>query len=238
MANLFDFKKGIFLIFAAGMGIIRPGAAQSPESWSATASYDTSAIAELFTTIPVGFTFISSKGTTISTRGWLNGSLRWRNLDVTTKQGTLNEGQLTYSRQKVWDNQHRVTFEIKWKGATLTANLPLPFVQKIRFNLYTDSLKRNNPFYLNVEGKFSNGRIYPLDTGMVAFCKKKGVGILKGNILDVSDTDTSAHFAIIETWLKTDSSLRDCTKIPVKILPDPSSLPTEQQLLNKWEKRH
>lgn len=233
----FGGKKMILFLLVIWMAKVNNAIGQPQQPPTVRVSYDTAAIPALFTTIPVGFTFVSSNGKSVSTRGWLRGRLGWKNLHVSTKQGVIHDGQLTYDRQKVWDNKHQVTFEVKMDDSTFVVSLSLPFVKNIRFNLYTDSLKRDNPFYLNVEGEFSNGRIYPLDTSMVVFRKLKGGGTLDGNVITVTKKDTDTHFVTVETRLKTDSGLIDRVKIPVKILPDPSTLPSEQELLNKWEKR-
>lgn len=209
---------------------------QQRGEYSVQAAYDSSAIPELFNTIPVGFTF-SAQGNSVSTRGYLHGRLRWNELEVTTEQGSVRNGELTFDRNKVWKNDHQVTFRIRIKDTTLLCNLALPYVEQLRFNLYTDSLKRDNPFYLNVEGRFSSGRVYPLDTGMVDY-RKTGGGTLAGNVLTVTQQDSNVHAVKVYAWLKTDPSLKDCVNVPVKILPDPSTLPTEQQLFDKWKKKN
>jgi hypothetical protein len=209
--------------------------AQPQKEIRVRASYDSSAVPELFNTIPVGFTFSYPDGSSSSTRGWLHGHMRWNSLQITTPQGVLHNGQLTFDREKVWRNNHEITFYIRVNDTSLVCALPLPYIQKIRFNLYTDSLKRNNPFYLNVEGRFSNGRTYPLDTNMVIFSKSGG-GILRGNILSVTTEDTATHAVSIHACLKTDTMMQDHITVPVKIAPDTARLPTEQDLLRRWDR--
>ncbi|MFT3946239.1 MAG: hypothetical protein QM763_04625 [Agriterribacter sp.] len=47
-------------------------------------------------------------------------------------------------------------------------------VDSIYFNLYTDSLKKGAYNYINVEGKFADGRIRPLDSTQLAFHSSSG----------------------------------------------------------------
>jgi|GEM_PF-643498 hypothetical protein len=215
---------------------VLPAQAQSSALRQVIAAYDTTAVAELFNTIPIGFTFIYTDGTRASTQGWLRGRVRWNALEVSTPQGEISRGRLTFNRDKVWQNHHQVTFKIRTADTVLSCSLPLPHVQTLRFNLYTDSLKRDNPYYLNVEGRFSNGRVLPLDTSMVAF-RKKGGGSLAGNVLTVSREDTATRSVEVMCWLKTDPRLQDRTLIPVKIVPDTAALPSEQQLFDRWDTR-
>lgn len=222
----------VWVALLAGNGVLAHAQAQ----YTVQASFDSTAVPELFTTIPIGFTFEFPDGSHAATRGFLHGRMRWNELQVTTAQGEVRNGQLTYDPQKVWQNQHEVTFRIQTRDTVLTCSLPLPYVESLRFNLYTDSLKRDNPFYLNVEGRFSSGRVYPLDTGMVAF-RKEGGGSLEGNVVTVTRDEPEVHSIKVFAWLKLDPALKDSAMIPVKILPDPSTLPTEQQLLDQWKKK-
>lgn len=206
--------------------------AQSQDTASVKAVYDPESIPEVINTIPVGFVFYFPGNHEKSTIGFLHGRIRWSGLQVSSPQGTMKEGQFTFDREKVWDNGHKATFDIKTGGRMFSCNLSLPYLEHIRFNLYTDSLKRGESFYLNVEGRFSSGRVYPLDTGMVAF-QKSGGGELNGQLLLVSRQDTGTHAVMVYTWLKAYPSLRDSVLIPVKILPNPANLPTEQQVLHE-----
>lgn len=47
-------------------------------------------------------------------------------------------------------------------------------IDSIYFNLYTDSLKKGSFNYINVEGKFADGRIRPLDSTQVSFISSYG----------------------------------------------------------------
>lgn len=205
-------------------------AAQSGNLKEAKAVYDPASIPEVINTIPIGFTFYSSGDHEESTKGFLKGRISWNSLEISSPQGIAHHGQFTFNREKTWQNGHEADFEIKIHGKVIHCKLSLPYVKKISFNLYTDSLKRGEPFYLNVEGKFSSGRTYPLDTGMVIFCKSGG-GKLTGQSLLVSHPDTGTHVIMVYSWLKMDPQIRDSILVPVKILPNPVNLPTEQEVL-------
>jgi len=210
------------------------GEANAQVGNSVQAYYDSSSVAELFNRIPVGLTF--SGKTPGATKGWLHGRIGWNELSVTSPQGTVDHGVLTFDRGKVWNNHHRISFKVVFRGETLQTDLLLPYVQSLRFHLFTDSLKRDNPFDLNVEGRFSTGKIYPLDTGMVAFTKMGG-GRLNGNLLTVTGDDSATQRIKVVARLKTDPAISDSIIIPVKIVPDTASLPSEAQLLKKWKRR-
>lgn len=200
---------------------------------SVKASYDTSAVPEVLNTVAVGFTFVFPGGRKESTSGWAGGRILWRSLTIYSAEGVVNGGVLTFDRQKVWNNGHSVSFTVGLRGTTLRCSLPLPYVRRMRFNLYTDSIKRNIPFYLNVEGRFSSGRVYPLDTGMIAF--SSSAGSLAGSVLTVRN-DTAVHRAEVSAWLRADTGMRIRVSIPVKIVPDTAALPTAAQLLRQWKK--
>ncbi|MCC6289980.1 MAG: hypothetical protein IT249_19040 [Chitinophagaceae bacterium] len=54
-------------------------------------------------------------------------------------------------------------------------------IDSIYFNLYTDSLKKGAFNYINVEGKFADGRIRPLDSTQLSF--HSSYGKFSGNSL-------------------------------------------------------
>lgn len=194
------------------------------------AGYDTSAVAELFDHVAVGFVFPDGS----ATQGLLGGRVRWKDLSVVTPQGHTEQGVLFFDREAVWQNHHRVSFTVTYGKKSYQANMPLPYVTALSFRLFTDSLKRDNPFDLNVEGIFSSGKIYPLDTSMVRFSKSGG-GTLSGGILTVAAGDTATHRIGVTATLLFDAAIRDSVSVPVKILPDTATLPTERTLLRRWQ---
>lgn len=224
-------KTGFAFLLLSGLGT---GALHAQVGNSMHASYDSSLIPELFNRIPVGFVFVA--GPAGATQGWLRGRIPWKDLSVTSPQGTVEKGILTFDRGKVWQNHHEVSFTVGYRGRTYRADMPLPYVQSFRFHLFTDSLKRDNPFDLNVVARFSSGKVYPLDTSMVSFTRTGG-GTLAANRLTVSGSDTTTRFIHVVARLRADPALMDTVTIPVKIVPDTASLPSEEQLLKGWQGR-
>lgn len=64
-------------------------------------------------------------------------------------------------------------------GGCLLAGGKADLPKRIYFNLYTDSIKTQLNYYVNVEGEFPNGKILPLDTGLIMFSVDNG--IMSGN---------------------------------------------------------
>lgn len=56
----------------------------------------------------------------------------------------------------------------------IPASLFAQKIDSIYFNLYTDSLKKGTYNYINVEGKFADGRIRPLDSTHLSFISSYG----------------------------------------------------------------
>lgn len=198
------------------------------------ARYDTASVVELFNEVPIGFIFPGNPGG--ATRGWLRGRIGWGALAVTTPQGRVTNGMLVFDRARVWRNNHRVSFRVTYRGHTYTTDMMLPYVTSLYFNLFTDSLKKDNPFDLNVQGRFTSHKVYPLDTGMVAFTKTGG-GTLSAGRLVVTGDDTVTRKIHVVVRLKADPSIADSVWIPVKQIPDTARLPSEQELLDQWKRR-
>ena len=59
-------------------------------------------------------------------------------------------------------------------GRDLPVKLALPVLEEVVINAYTDSIKPILNYYLNVEGKWSNGKVYPLDTRYVTVTVDNG----------------------------------------------------------------
>jgi hypothetical protein len=94
-------------------------------------------------------------------------------------------------------------------------------VESIRFNHYADSLKRDIHFYLNVEGVFSSGKIYPLDTSAIQFEASEGKIIGQDLLIDLHSATRVITVTAID---KNNPDIKVTTSIPVKQLPDDMSL--------------
>ena len=101
-------------------------------------------------------------------------------------------------------------------------------IDNIYFHLYTDSLKKGQHNYINVDGKLSNGQWMPLTTKEIEFsssaCK------FQGNEL-IIPSDFAEEKIKIKASLKNDSSVSKEITVWIKKLPDPESLPSVDQIL-------
>ena len=72
------------------------------------------------------------------------------------------------------------------------------------FNLYTDSLKKGTYNYINVDGKFSDGRYLPLTAKELVF--SCDAGKFEGNSLFL-DSSVRIDKVVVKVALKSDSSV-------------------------------
>jgi hypothetical protein len=194
--------------------------AQQNNITSVTASYDPAAIAELYDHVPIGLEFKYANGEVKKTEGFLGGAYRWRNIKVTSSCGTVQNGYLQIDRQRLAKQQYKVELTVTLPETTqpLNTTLTIPHLENIRFNHYADSLKRGIRFYLNVEGSFSSGKVYPLDTAAIKF--STSAGKLLGQDLLLNSNDASTRSITVKATNKRDSSMTISSTIPVKQLLD------------------
>ncbi|SDG74434.1 hypothetical protein SAMN04488121_106123 [Chitinophaga filiformis] len=193
--------------------------AQQNNITGVTASYDPASIAELYDHIPIGLEFKYANGQVRKTEGYLQGVYRWRNIKITSSAGSVQNGYLQLDRQRLAKLHYQVelTITLPESAQPLTTTLTLPHLESIRFNHYADSLKRGIRFYLNVEGSFSSGKIYPLDTAAVKFTASAGK--LLGQDLLLNTGDATRTITVTATN-KNDPSMSISSTIPVKQLQD------------------
>jgi len=193
--------------------------AQQNNITSVTASYDPASIAELYDHIPIGLEFRYANGQVRKTEGYLQGAYRWRNIKVTSSAGSVQNGYLQLDRQRAAKLHYQVelTITVPENPQPLTTTLMLPHLESIRFNHYADSLKRGIRFYLNVEGAFSSGKIYPLDTAAIKFTTSAGK--LLGQDLLLNPDDATRAITVTATN-KNDPAMSISGTIPVKQLQD------------------
>lgn len=194
--------------------------AQGNNVTAITASYDDAAVAELYDRMPIGLQLTYQNGQTRKTEGYLGGNYRWNRLQVTSSNGTIQNGYLTINRQQLARQDYKITLTVTLPDTEkpITTTLQLPHLENIRFNHYADSLKRGIRFYLNVEGTFSSGKIYPLDTTTVKFETDKGK--LIGQDLLLNGNDTVTRFITITATNKLDTAMSITSIVPVKQLSD------------------
>ena len=101
-------------------------------------------------------------------------------------------------------------------------------IDSIFFHLYTDSLKKGQHNYINVDGKLSNGQWQPLTTKEIRFsssaCK------FQGNEL-IIPPDFNEDKIKIKAELKSDPGIWKDVTIWIKKTPDPDTLPGLDQVL-------
>lgn len=88
--------------------------------------------------------------------------------------GTIVGKVLKFDRAAVQRNAGILSFTLTYNKEVHNLTLTLPVLTKIRFNPYADSIKPVLNYYLNVEGVFSNGKIYPLDASHVNIAAGRG----------------------------------------------------------------
>ena len=185
-------------------------------------SYDTAAVTELYNTTPVGIQLVYSDSSTRQTTGLLRGDYRWNKLDISSSNGKIQNGVLYFNRRQLAKDNYRITFTVSnGNSGSLQTTITLPHVIGIRFNHYADSIKRDIRFYLNVEGKFSSGKVFPLDTSAVRFAASDGKILGQDLLLPKNDT---AKTVTVEAWYRHNNQMYLRSVIPVKQAPDNDSL--------------
>lgn len=109
----------------------------------------------------------------------------------------------------------------------LTASVFAQKVDSIYFHLYTDSLKKGQHNYINVDGKLSNGRWQPLTSKEIQFSCPNAT--FSGNELIIPD-DFSAEKVTVKAVLKSNPSIFIEKTIWIKKIPD-GPLPTKDEIL-------
>src|SRR6476620_3170538 len=101
-------------------------------------------------------------------------------------------------------------------------------IDSISFHLYTDSLKKGQHNYINVDGKLSNGQWQPLTSKEIQF--SSSACEFQGNDL-VVPTDLKEEKIKIKAALKGNPAIWKEVTIWIKKIPDPDSLPGLDQVL-------
>ncbi|MGX5819456.1 hypothetical protein ACWKWU_14730 [Chitinophaga lutea] len=212
---------------------------QGREVDSIRASFDPDAVAELYGTTPIGLEIWYKDGTKRSTAGLLKGDLRWSDVKVQTAYGEVNNGVLRYDRNSARPDNYRLRLLVtlgERPSKQYEVMLQLPYLTGIRFRHYADSLKRGIQFYLNVEGIYNTGRIYPLDTTRIRFTASTGELIGQNLLIPLNDSLTRS--IDVTAVYRGDSTMRVESVVPVKQLPDDESLlKTESEIFGRPAKK-
>jgi hypothetical protein len=102
-------------------------------------------------------------------------------------------------------------------------------IDSIFFHLYTDSLKKGQHNYINVDGKLSNGQWQPLTSKEIRF--SASACEFQGNEL-VVPPDFKEEKIKIKAELKSNPAISKELTVWIKKIPDPDSLPGLDQVLN------
>lgn len=119
----------------------------------------------------------------------------------------------------------------------LTVPLFSQKIDSIYFHLYTDSLKKGQHNYINVDGKLSNGQWQPLTSKDIIFTSSAGT--FEGNEL-VLPGDFNVEKIKVKAVLKNNPEIWREITIWIKKTPDPERLPTSDEILhnNSGRKRN
>lgn len=101
-------------------------------------------------------------------------------------------------------------------------------VDSIYFHLYTDSLKKGQHNYINVDGKLSNGQWLPLTAKEILFSCTEAK--FEGNEL-VIPTDFKEEKVKVKAVLRSNQSISIEKTIWIKKKPDDELLPTKEDVL-------
>ncbi|HEX6190933.1 MAG TPA: hypothetical protein VFZ42_01155 [Chitinophagaceae bacterium] len=105
-------------------------------------------------------------------------------------------------------------------------------VDSIYFHLYTDSLKRGQHNYINVDGKLTSGNWMPLTSKEIQFsCSQAS---FEGNEL-VIPQDFKPEKVTVKAVLKSNPAVWKEVTIWIKKRPDPT-LPTKDEMLNNMKR--
>jgi hypothetical protein len=115
---------------------------------------------------------------------------------------------------------------------TILFSNSLLFAQKVDsicFRLYTDSLKKGNHNYINVDGKFSDGKWLPLTDKEIQFSSSHGNFIHNDLVLPI---DFAEEKITVKAVLKNNPAIWKEKIIWIKTLADPLNLPTMENIMN------
>ena len=110
----------------------------------------------------------------------------------------------------------------------LTVPLFSQKIDSIYFHLYTDSLKKGQHNYINIDAKLSNGQWQPLTSKEITF--SSSVATFEGNELVIPD-NFKPEKVTVRAVLKSNPQIWKEITIWIKRLPDPDHLPTTEEIL-------
>lgn len=162
-----------------------------------------------------------------------------RQYRLTTRDARLSGNVLTYDRAKIYQDSGLVNFNLSIGGRNVPLSLNLPVLEDIYFNMYTDSIKPILNYYVNLEGKFSNGRVFPLDTSFATITADQGTMNGYEWILPKEHNFDSVTFVAIS---KLNPAITKSKTLYLKKYKDPRDDPnyqdrTEEEIINSRRRR-
>jgi len=103
-------------------------------------------------------------------------------------------------------------------------------IESISFHLYTDSLKKGQHNYINIDGKLPDGHWLPLTAKEIQFSASSGE--FEGNDL-ILPSALKEEKIQVKAILKNNPAIWKEITIWIKKLPDPAHLPTKEEILKK-----
>ncbi|QEH43434.1 hypothetical protein [Chitinophaga sp. XS-30] len=208
-----------------------PALAQQKEVARITAVFDSAAVAELYSSTPIGLEIRYTDSSVRRTSGLLKGDYSWSRIKVESPDGECRNGVLRFSRNNIRPDNYRIRLLVSLQdepgNKQHEVDLQLPFLTAIRFRHYTDSLKRGIHFYLNVEGIYNTGKIYPLDTTRVRLYASEGRIIGQDLLIPQEDSVTKA--ISVSAVYRGNREINAASVIPVKQGADDESLIIENE---------
>lgn len=208
-----------------------PAFAQQKQVARITAVFDSTSVAELYSTTPIGLEIKYTDSSVRTTSGLLKGDYSWSRIRVESPDGECRNGVLRFNRNAIRPDNYRirllVTLQDEPGNKQHEVFLQLPYLTAIRFRHYTDSLKRGIHFYLNVEGIYNTGRIYPLDTTRVRLYASEGQ--LIGQDLLIPQKDSVTKEIAVRAVYRGNKQINASSVVPVKQGPEDESLIIENE---------
>jgi hypothetical protein len=128
--------------------------------------YDPNSLPELYTTVQ----FFAAQRV-----GDVYNKLPVRKYKLSTTDGKPDKNNIfIFDRERIYANKGVVNFTLLVDGKEIACPVTLPVLKDIRYNLYTDSIKPILNYYVNVEGEFTSGKIFPLTTDFITITADKG----------------------------------------------------------------
>lgn len=107
-------------------------------------------------------------------------------------------------------------------------------IDSITFNLYTDSLKKGFYNYINVDGRFDNGRWLPLSAEDVTFTSNAGT--FNGNDLFI-DSAYTGDSVWVKATVKNNPQLWKEVIIYIRKRPFTELLKTNEEVINEYKQQ-